>query len=309
MSRPMPFSAFSFLNMNAAAPRQTLPYQMMLPAAEAPSRRNGDRNSPNGSDALGSELESSGQNGSLGNPRSAAYDTNSSSKPAPNHLNAVKAWSSPDNPEGLGRGMDRMDSRYGQPNGPLESLTSSEKRDRLGTILVLAMPGTRIGRCDRDEASGLDAKTRISELLNQQNKSFMDENSSRVQIPCSLCRFQGYSRWAGRCWSGPRCRRWIGRRRATMRTGSRSARPAALFAFGRFSGNQDERNVGGLSATSAWGGEVPGSGSQARDPQPAQSRKKTTSSSSSQGRRATPTGREGFGSSWPKPARLRYSMI
>lgn len=272
-------SALSFLNI--APPQQTVPYQMMLPTAEAPSRRSGDRNSPNSHDGLDSGLGSFGQNGSLENPAWAAYGTNSSSKPAPNDLNAVKAWSSPDNPESLGRGMDRMDSRYGQPAGPLGSQTSSEKRDRLNDF-GLGSAGNKDWALRRDEASRLDAKTRISEFLNQQNKSFMDENSGLLK---SLSPFAGSKSFGAGLAPSERTSLSPLDRTETGYNANKepSARPPTL-APGRFSGNQDENNVGGLSATTAWGGEVPGSGTRASQAsQAAQSRKMAPSSPSSQG--------------------------
>ena len=213
------FSALSFLNINSAPPQRTMPYQMMLPSSEPPSRRNGDRNSPNGHDALGSDFESSGQNGSLENPAWAAYGTNSSSKPAPNDLNEVKAWSSPDNLDSLGRGMDRMDSRYSQPNAPLGSLTPSEKRDRLNDF-GLGNAGTQVGRCTGMPPPGSTPKhPSMSSSTNRASRSWTRTpacSNPFLPLPVPSLLAPGW-----RLQSGPCCRHWIGRRRATTRTRSR----------------------------------------------------------------------------------------
>lgn len=288
------FSALSFLNLNSAAPQQTMPFQMMPPPAETPSRRNGDRNSPNKHDGLGSDLESFGQNGSLDNPAWASYGTNSSSKPAPNDLNAVKAWNAPDNPEGVGRGLDRMDSRYGQPNGLPGSLTSSEKRDRLNDF-GLDNPGTRDWVLRREEASKLDAKTRINDFLSQQNKSPADENSSLFK---SVFQFGGSKSFSAGLAPSERSPLSPLDAAETGYNANKepSARPPAL-ARGRSSGNQDERAVGGLSATSAWGGEVPGLGSRSAQPVYSHKAPSSTSSSSQGGAQRQQVGKD---LKWPK---------
>ncbi len=177
-------SDFAF--RNSAPPAQIIYPVMSLPT-EAPARRAGERNARNGNGDLGSDLARFGLNDSFENPVWGTYATDYSSKPASNYFNAMKASGTSENPDGLGRGLDRLDSRYGQGDARLESLTPAERRDRQND-LGFGNAGNRSLGSRTNDANGPGGGTSLADLLQKQNKPLLE---NRPGLFKSLSPFSG----------------------------------------------------------------------------------------------------------------------
>lgn len=247
------FSAFSLKNP-ASQPRMLYP-TLSVPAA-APSRRNNDLDHRNGNGGLGSDLERFGQYDSFANPIWEKDATNYSSKPASNYFNAMRASGTSENPDVLGRGMDRMDSRYGQTDARSESLIPSVRRDRQ-TDFGFGNTGNRSWTSRTDNAYSFGAGTSLADLLQQQkqNKSLL---GARPSLFKSISPFSG-SKSSSALLSPslmPSGSPLISPLDATETGYNVYKEPAARtpsLTPGKMSDKQDEGLSRGLPALSAWG--------------------------------------------------------
>ena len=260
---PDAFSGFDFGNPE---PETGIVY---LPTpAPAPSRRNAGPNLQNGTGGLGSDKF--GQDDSFERSPWQSYATNYSSGRdgiASNYLSAARAWETPENPDGLGGGVDRMDSRYGQADARVDSLNSLERRDRQ-VEFGSGAAGYRPWAYRREDASGSGAKTSFADLLKPENKSFFDANPDRFN-PIS----QSADSRASRAWGSPSI--FPADRSLTSPDSTEpgyngytdpSARAPSLNS-GRGFGKQDEGNSTGLPAMRPYDDGL-GLGYQAYQPAP-----------------------------------------
>jgi hypothetical protein len=243
-------------------------YPMMPPPAPAPSRRNDDLSLQNRTGGLGSGSDRSEPYDAFGKSLWESDGTNYSSNPdskSSNYLSAARAWGTPENPDGLGLGMDRMDSRNGQANPRLDSLNPLGRRDRQGELGSGAM-GERSWAFRKSDANGSSAKTSIADLLKQQGKSSSGAGSSLFK---SSSLFPDSRAWGSlsvlppdRSLTSPMDSTEPGYN-ADKELSSR----ATSLGPGKGLGNQDEGNLGGMSAMRS-SGNGPGPGSQATQPPP-----------------------------------------
>ncbi len=165
-----PTDVFSFLP-KASSPQAPMLYPIITPSVPAPIRRNEDRNARNGNGDLSSDLGVFGQNSDFANPSRETDDANYLSKPSSNYFNSRNAPGSLENLDRLDPGLDRLDTRldprYPQSNARLDSLTPSERRDRLNDP-ALANASGRSWTFRSADASDSANRTTFADLLGAQ---------------------------------------------------------------------------------------------------------------------------------------------
>lgn len=256
-SEPADASPFS---LRSPAPDQGMLFPLMLPPVAQPSRRKPDPNLRNANGGSGTDQEKSGQTGSV---ERSAWDTSAtdySSKPASNYLNGVKAWGTSGSPDDLGRGTDKLDPRYVQPDARQGSLTSPERRDGQNDT-GLGPTGNRDWAFRHEDASASGAKTSLADAFKQPNKLLSGANPGMFK---SLFSAPGaVSAWGSlpdqSLLSPP----------SSADSGYNAYKDSSGRALpGRNSTKLDEGNTGGLPAPSAWG-NLPGYGFQSPGSAPA----------------------------------------
>jgi len=252
-----PADAFSDFSLKNAVPQPQLYPMVSLPAA-APSRRNHDGNLRNGEGGLGSDLERFRQNNGFENPIWEMDATNYSSNPATNYFNTLRASGTWDDPAGLGRGLDKLDSRYGQGDGRLDSLTPSERRDRQNDAGV-GNAGNSSRTTRAEDAYGPGGGTSLAGLLQKQNKSRLE---ARPGLFKSISPFSG-SKYSGDLMSPslmPSDSPFISPLDAAETGYNVYKEPSGHLPSltpGRITDRQDEGISRGLPGPSAWG-DMPG---------------------------------------------------
>lgn len=190
-----PADALHGLGLGNTGPMPDMPYPMMSFPAASPSRRNDGLDFQNGTDSLSSGMDRLGQNDGFARSPWDTYATNYSSKPdsnASNYLSATRAWGTLEDPYALGRGADRMDSRYGSAEGRVDSLNPSERRDRLAEF-GLGATANRVWAARREDGSG--TRTSIADLLKQQNPSSFGANPGLFKSSSQFSDFRASSAW------------------------------------------------------------------------------------------------------------------
>jgi hypothetical protein len=186
-SESEPDDAFSFLP-KSSDPQPQIYYPVITTPAPAPVRRNDDRNARNGSSGLNSELDVFGQNSDFENPSWEAGNPDYSYKPSSNDFNSMKAPGSLENRDRLDPGFDRLDprldSRYAQPNYRLDSLTPSERRDRLNDAAP-GNTGRKSWTLRSEDAYGSANQTSLADLLGARGPNAARESKTGVFKPTS----------------------------------------------------------------------------------------------------------------------------
>jgi hypothetical protein len=165
-----PADAFSLIT-RYSSPQAPMLYPIVTTPVPAPVRRNQDRNARNGNSDLSSDSGVFGQNSDFENPSRETDNANYLSKPSSNYFNSKNAPGSLENLDRLNPGLDRLDTRldprYPQSNARLDSLTPSERRDRLNDP-ALAHTGGRSWAFRSADASDSAARTTLEDLLGAQ---------------------------------------------------------------------------------------------------------------------------------------------
>ena len=260
-SEPADASPFS---LRSPAPDEGMLFTLMPPPVAPPSRRKSDPNLRNAKGGSGTDQEKSGQNGS---DEKSDWDTSAteySSKPASNYFNGMKAWDTSGNPDGLGRGTDKLDARYVQTDARQGSLNSPERRDGQNDTR-LGLTGNKAWASRQEDASASGAKTSLADALKQPNKLLSGANSS---ISKSLFSAPG----AGSAWESspliPSDQSLFSLHNTTD-PGYKAYKDSSGRALpGRSSPRLDEGITGGSSVPSAWA-NLPGYGFPSPDPAPA----------------------------------------
>jgi hypothetical protein len=254
------FSAF--LSYNNRVPGAGDIYPLFPAAEEAPARLGEDRNSLNGNGGLGSELDRSGQNGGLGNSPWETSATNYAYKPASNSVDELGAWGETGIPNGLGRGMDNLVSRYGLADAGLESALLLERRNRQSGFDA-GNSGTKAWASRKEDGYDTGAKTPIADLLRQQSRSLPGAGYGLFKPVTQLFGSKAPMLSSDSSMISPLD---AGETGYNAYNGS-SASDLSLSS-GKNSGKQDAGNASGISGMRAWGDEL-GASLQAADPAPA----------------------------------------
>jgi hypothetical protein len=182
-----PADDFSFLT-KSSAPQPQMYYPIVTTPAPAPVRRNDDRNARSGSSGLSSEPGVFGQNGDFENFSREGGNPNYSFKPSSNSFNSMNAPGSLDNRDRLDPGLDRsdlrLDPRYAQPNSRLDSLTPSERRDRLNDP-ALGNAGRKSWTVRSEDAYGSANETTLADILRAQGPNAVREPKISLFKPAS----------------------------------------------------------------------------------------------------------------------------
>ena len=257
-SEPADASPFS---LRSPAPDQGMLYLLMPPPTAPPSRRKPDPNLRNANGGSGTDQEKSWQNGS---GEKSAWDTSAtdySSRSASNYLNGAKAWDTSGNPDDLGRGTDKLDSRYYvRPDARQGSLTSPERRDGQNDT-GLGPTGNRPWASWHEDASASGEKTSLADALKQPNKLLSGANPGMFKSLFSDEKsVNAWGSLPGQPLLSPS---------STADSGYNAYKDSSGRALpGRNSSRLDEGSTGGYRAPSAWE-SLPGYGFQSSGSAPA----------------------------------------
>jgi hypothetical protein len=242
----------SLLSIDNVLPQQEEPYPVASNAGDAVARRNDELslNRRSGNDRLSMELDKFGQNGGVENSTWETPATNYSSKLASNYLDTMGAWEKPENLNGLGPGMDKLDPRYAPPGARLESPASLERR-ALQIGFEAGDAASKSWTSRKDDASSSSDRTSTAEMLKGQNKTLFGADYG-------LFRPLSQSAWgsASMLPSDPSLSSPLDAAAAGRSPYKPSIGLAPSFSSGKNSGNPDPGNWGGVPAIGGLGDDL-----------------------------------------------------